>query len=271
MKNAENDNQSSLARRDGVEIVSEIQDSAFENQWYEYAIENHFWLQWRLAALSKQLKSLGIPLEKELKVFDIGCGCGILRNQIEAISNWVIDGADLNLEALSKAKPRRGKILYYDIYDEQNQFMEVYDIVILFDILEHIHDVGSFIKSALRHLKKNGYLLVNVPALQMFYSNYDTIMGHLRRYNLKTLSKMFEGFNFKIIDVRYWGLSMLPLLALRKLIMSLRPPDTQTVKCGFNPPNVFANSMLKQIMRLETNILSKPLWGTSVLLAGKKL
>ena len=56
-------------------------------------------------------------------------------------------------------------------------------MVVLFDVLEHIPDTQPFLSSVIRHIKLNGFLLINVPALQTLYSKYDETVGHVRRYN----------------------------------------------------------------------------------------
>ena len=182
-----------------VEIISKVKEFSFEDEWYEYAVESHFWVEWRLSAMLKQIRQLKIPLDEEfLKVLEVGCGTGMLRAGLETATNWIVDGADLNLNALLRAKHCWGRTLYYDIFDEYEPFVEAYDVVILFDVLEHIHETKPFLASVLRHIAPGGLLLLNVPALQTFYSVYDEIMGHVRRYNKKTLAEEFKDFNFEI-------------------------------------------------------------------------
>lgn len=256
-----------------VEVISQSQEHSFVDEWYEFATESHFWFQWRLTALLQSLKRLGVSLEEQLRVLEVGCGTGALRAQVESVTNWTIDGTDLDLGALSRAKPGRGKMMYYDICEEREPYLEAYDIVILFDVLEHIHDTQLFLSSLLRHLKPQGFLLLNVPALQTLYSNYDEIVGHVRRYNKKTLSDEFKNFDVVIEDLCYWGLSMVPMLVLRKLMLQLlaKRPPAQRIECGFNPPNALVHSVLRMIMRAETGVLSRPPVGTSLLMIGKKL
>lgn len=219
----------------------------------------------------RQLKQVGVPLQKKLKVLDVGCGRGVLGAQVEGFSNWTIDGADLNLDALSKAKPGRGKKLLYNVCEEREPFIEAYDIVILFDVLEHINNTRPFLSSVLRHIKPGGLLLLNVPALRAFFSAYDKLVGHMRRYNKKTLAEEFNGFNLEIVDMRYWGLTMVALLAIRKLMMSAVRPNTQTVKWGFDPRSTFVHNVLRGMMHAETAAFSKAPVGSSLLMVGAKL
>jgi 2-polyprenyl-3-methyl-5-hydroxy-6-metoxy-1,4-benzoquinol methylase len=255
-----------------VEVISKVREFSFADGWYELTNDSHFWFQWRLVALLGQLKRLGIPLTAQLKALEIGGGTGVLRSQIERSTQWWVDMTDLDIDALTRSEPGRGRIMYYDIREERESFIEAYDVVVLFDVLEHIPDTQPFLSSVIRHIKPNGFLLVNVPALQTLYSKYDETVGHVRRYNRKTLAKEFNRFNIEIHDICYWGMTMVPVVALRKFIFRMlwNMQEQQTISCGFEPPHPFVNRALSVIMRIETAFLSKPPFGTSVLMAGQK-
>jgi len=242
-----------------------------EDEWYDIAVNTHFWLKWRLYALLKQIRQLGIPSNNKLRVLEVGCGIGELRNSIEMSTEWNVDAADLNLDALTKAKPGRGKTLLYDIFDESASLVNSYDIIILFDVLEHIENTKPFIVSLLKHLKPNGHLLINVPAFNMLFSAYDKKMGHFRRYNRKALINEFRKSNLKILDTRYWGLTLFPILVLRTCILHcIKYREETIVKRGFQPPSNWVNEGFKFIARIETNLIYSPPFGTSLLLVGQK-
>jgi len=254
-----------------VEMISKPSDSKFESSWYEIATETHFWLHWRLGAMMTQLKDLQLPLEKQLRVLDIGCGCGVLRTQIENKTNWTVDGADVNIEALRQAESGRGKLMFYDVLEQRRSLMQVYDIAILYDVLEHIRDPKPFVSSVLGHIKSGGRILVNVPALHQFYSAYDRAMGHIRRYSKKRLWGEFNGFPVAIEDMRFWGFGLLPFLAVRTLLMQLKArSNNRIVELGFKPPNPLADKAFMAMMRIELMLMRKPALGTSLLMVGRK-
>ena len=254
-----------------IQIISEINNISMGDEWYEIAVDSHFWCEWRLMAMLKQLNQLNIPINKNLKALEVGCGTGILRKNIESNTNWNVDAADLNINALSKVQSGRGKTILYDIFDENEFLIKSYDVVILYDVLEHIKNTKPFIDSLIKHLKPNGYLLINVPALNILFSIYDKKMGHYRRYNKKSLANEFKEVNLKILDTRYWGLLMLPLLILRSgLMVFMKKDESEIIEYGFKPPNDFINRIFLVIARLETIFLSKPFLGTSLLLTGQK-
>ena len=73
-----------------VEIISNISDVSMENEWYDIAVESHFWFEWRLRAMLKQVNQLKIPINKKLRVLEVGCGMGTLRRSIESNTSGML-------------------------------------------------------------------------------------------------------------------------------------------------------------------------------------
>lgn len=223
-------------------------------------------------AFLRQLYDLKLPLKEKLKALDVGGGTGVLRSQVESVTAWDVDVADIDYTALTYVKPGRGRIMYYDVLDRNKEFQEYYDVIILFDVLEHIEQTQLFIEALLFHLKTEGILFVNVPALQVLYSNYDKAQGHYRRYNKRTLLKEFEDSCLILKDIRYWGLLNLPAVVARKAWFMLAPmKDAEEVLSqGFQPPNRLINDLFLTLMRLEAVLPAHPPLGSSVMMAGGK-
>jgi SAM-dependent methyltransferase len=250
-----------------IQFLSQRKSEVFPDQWYTLAKEDHFWMQWRLQAFLKQLKDLKVDLDFPRRVLEIGCGDGVLRAQLEANSSWVIDGADINMEALKRTPVLRGSTYFYDIFDRRPQFQGAYDSIILFDVLEHIADEKAFLEAVKFHLSPGGWLFINVPALQGLYSRYDEAVGHLRRYDKKMMAEAVNSAGFSVVNMRYWGFSMLPLLSARRVMVGRAAPDEATIRRGFEPPTGAVNSLMKMIMGLETSVCQDPPSGTSLFAA----
>ncbi len=254
-----------------VEILSPLDEVVFPDEWYLLNANGHFWFEWRLRALLKQFSSLGISLDIPLRVLDIGCGTGIMRDQMESVSGWVIDGAELNISALSRSRPGRGKTYYYNILDRREELRESYDLVFIFDVLEHIDPTEPFLRAALDHLRPGGLLAINVPSLRLLFSRYDTAAGHHRRYQKSTLRAEVEPLGMRVEDIRYWGASMTPLLLLRKLLLAASKDDNDTIiRKGFRPPGKLPHAVLKSIMKIETTLFGSVPVGSSLLMVARK-
>lgn len=260
-------------RARGIEIISTSRSSSFEEDWYDIATDDHFWLQWRLRASLGQIRALNIPLGAPLHALDVGCGRGVLRTQFEAATRWTVDSADLNRHALLNSVSGRGRTLYYDVLEEKQGLAAAYDIVLLYDVLEHIEDPKPFLRATVHHIKPGGWIFINVPALESFRSKFDQVVGHCRRYDTITLPRELEGMDIKVIDQRYWGMTMLPMLFLRKQLLKakdVRKDRKSILEDGFRPPSAAVHSALRALMRLETSLIHRPPLGTSLLLAGRR-
>lgn len=251
-------------------MISQAEPIAFEKAWYEAAQTGHFWFEWRLRALMSQLLDLNVPLDARLSVLDVGCGEGVLCSQLEGLTDWTIDLADLNMEALEKATTARGRKLYYDVTEKRPELVNSYDIVILFDVLEHMPFPEEFLASAFAHVKDGGLVLVNVPALPMFLGAYDIHVGHLRRYTRRMLLDQCDFHRFELKDLRYWGFSLVPLLALRKLLVHEGQDSSEVVGKGFGMPSPIFEAGLRLLMNIETGLAGRFPIGSSLLMACSK-
>jgi SAM-dependent methyltransferase len=64
-----------------------------------------------------------------------------------------------------------------------------FDSILLMDVLEHVENPETLIKKLYENLKIGGKILINVPAFEHLYSNFDKDVGHLKRYNKNSLLK----------------------------------------------------------------------------------
>jgi SAM-dependent methyltransferase len=253
-----------------VELLSPPGGSAFPEEWYELGHPGHFWFEWRLRAFLRQARHLGLPLDRPLRVLDVGAGTGVLRDQLEARTDWTVDIADLNPRALARARRGRGRTLCYDVLAPATELLCRYDALLLFDVLEHIAETRPFVEAVSRHLSPGGHLLVNVPAGQWLFGSYDAAAGHVRRYGRASLAAEFATSDLEVRDVRYWGLSLVPLLLARKLLVRAAASNDACVRQGFEPPGRLAHALLHAFLRAETSVLERPLLGSSLLLAGRR-
>jgi len=253
-----------------IEFVTDLQTITFPTEWYEANSEEHFWFQWRARATNALIRRLDLPVGSPLQVFDIGCGTGITCRQLSHTTSWVFDGADLNIEALTRCQAGLRRVLYYNILEKRREFHEQYDVIVLFDVVEHIEHTKPFLDAVLFHLKPGGVILVNVPALMTLYGRYDTAAGHYRRYTKRTLADEFTTFDVSVVDQVYWGFTMVPLLFVRKLMQREELSEDRTIRTGFYPPSPLAHRLLKSVMKLETAVVRRPPIGSSVLTAVRK-
>jgi SAM-dependent methyltransferase len=224
--------------------------------WFDIATVNHFWIRRRFEVM-RQLA--GGILRNSKSVAEIGCGHGLLQKEVEDHYGMTVAGFDLNELALQKNISRRSPLYCYNINQREPEFAARFDLVLLFDVLEHIEDEGDFLQAVKFHLTDSGFLLVNVPAHSFLYSDYDRAAGHIRRYSANDLAKVMQASCFKIRAMTYWGLPLVPLLLARKGIRMQRTDG----RAGFDTKGSTINSILSSLAKCE--LLPQKYLGTSVM------
>ncbi len=254
-----------------VEVLSPQVVLPFEGaHWYDLADEQHPWMRWRAAEALDVLRRCGVPLERSLRALDVGGGIGTARGQLEAATAWTVDLGELDATALRQSRPGRGRTLHYDVTERRAELAGAYDVIVLFDVLEHIEHTAPFIDALLWHLKAGGHLLINVPALPRAQSRYDEAAGHVRRYTRATLPAELPG-DMDVLELRYWGMGLLPALFARKAWLETagRRLDREAVlRRGFAAPGPIGSGLLRALMAAERRAPGAPA-GTSLLLCAR--
>ena len=119
-------------------------------------------------------------------------------------------------------------------------------------------------------MKKNGFLILNVPSLPELFSKYDDAVGHLRRYKKNNLKKLLLKNNYKINLIEYWGFLLIPVLFLRKIIIQSSKSKKDVIKKGMNTENILVKSILSIFKFLELNFFKYSFLGSSLISIVKK-
>jgi predicted TPR repeat methyltransferase len=224
--------------------------------WFDIATVDHFWIRRRFDVMRRLADSV---LRNSRSAAEIGCGNGLLQREVEDYYGTSVAGFDLNEVALQKNVSRSSPLYCYDIHQRDPQLAARFDLLLLFDVLEHIEAEGDFLQSVKFHLADSGTLLINVPAHQFLHSDYDLAAGHIRRYSVDHLTKVTEENGFKMCALTYWGLPLVPLLVARKR-MTIGRTDGRG---GFDPRGTVINSLLSFLARCEP--LPQKFFGTSLM------
>jgi SAM-dependent methyltransferase len=224
--------------------------------WFDVATCDHFWVRRRFEVMRRLADSV---LRNSSCVAEIGCGNGLLQREVEDYYGISVAGFELNEVALQKNVSRLSPLYCYNIHQRNPEFRAHFDLLFLFDVLEHIENESEFLQSVKFHLAESGTLLINVPAHQFFFSDYDRAAGHVRRYSMAQLEKLAERNGLVANAITYWGFPLIPLLLVRKA-MSMRRSNG---KAGFDARGSTVNRLLSFAARCES--VPQKFVGTSVM------
>jgi 2-polyprenyl-3-methyl-5-hydroxy-6-metoxy-1,4-benzoquinol methylase len=137
-----------------------------------------------------------------MKVLDIGCGQAVLLSKTKAKIDYT--GIELSSWAVSFGQENGINILNETIQEHAIQHEEKYDVIVSFQVLEHLTEVRTFLNSVLKALKKGGMFIVAMPNNESFISrlpNYTFNLPphHTILWNKKQLEFIPEIFDFELI------------------------------------------------------------------------
>jgi SAM-dependent methyltransferase len=90
------------------------------------------------------------------------------------------------------------------------------DLVVAFDVLEHLDDDAAAARSVFQTLRPGGSFLVAVPADPRLWSAHDEAVGHVRRYTRQTLTEVLDAAGFDVKRMRSWNVLLRPAVAARR-------------------------------------------------------
>lgn len=158
------------------------------------------------------------------KILDIGCGDGEFSSMLLNNNNKVF-GLDISETAVRAAQERGIQAEYFDVNENLSFEDESFDIVLIFDTLEHVFDPCFILKESYRVLKPDGILYCGIPNASMlvnrlrflFTGNFKdcTAIGdkiipdlffsdHIRFFSPKIIKSLLLQYDFCIENIDYW-------------------------------------------------------------------
>ena len=117
-----------------------------------------------------RLNLLKPHLKKELKLLEVGCSAGMFLNHVRDLVGEIA-GLDYDVKSAKFTE----KLCHCKVYsNEKNLPEEHFDIICLFQTLEHVYNPEEFLEDILKSLKPNGLVYIEVPNLyDALVSTYD--------------------------------------------------------------------------------------------------
>lgn len=156
-------------------------------------------------------------LKGELHILDFGCGQGAFSQRLVDLG-MVVDACDINISQLKANVHRRIEL---DLNSEipADKFPYKYDIVLAFEIIEHLHNPWKYIGDCLKLLKMGGIIVLTTPNVSNFISRLRFFMrgsmlafektdlkhGHITPLSFVQIENMCEYFKLEILEKSHAG------------------------------------------------------------------
>ncbi len=127
-----------------------------------------------------------------------------------------------------------------------------FDVVVAFDVLEHIEKHEKALEEWTRVLKKDGAILFTVPAYQWLWGDHDTSLHHFRRYT-KSMVRNIKPKGASIQRLSYYIVFSLPLVVGFRFLNKALGKKTDSETSYVNVPD-FINGLFTNLLKLEAKL-----------------
>ncbi|MEJ2208787.1 MAG: class I SAM-dependent methyltransferase [Anaerolineae bacterium] len=160
------------------------------------------------------------------RLLEIGCANGLFLDAMRRRGDWDVQGVDISPHAVSSARERLGLDVFLGSLHEAQFAGGSFDVVVMWDVLEHVHDPAATLAEIRRILAPDGLLIFRLPQLDAwerrwfgpYWSGWDA-PRHLTLFSRRTLGLMLARSRFRIekmacisggyltfvLSVRFWA------------------------------------------------------------------
>ncbi len=229
----------------------------------------HFWFRARNALIIWALGKYGA---RASSFMEIGCGTGfVLQGIAQSFPKMRLVGSEMYPEGIAFAVDRIAGGEFMQMDARKIPFVEEFDAVGVFDVIEHIEEDEAVLNQMYSALNTDGLLLLTVPQHRWLWSTVDDYACHVRRYTVRELHDKVARAGFIIVRSTSFVTSLLPFMLISRLLQKGKSES-------FDPHaelriNLILNRFLEGFLRLELWLirmgLSFPVGGSRLIVAAK--
>jgi 2-polyprenyl-3-methyl-5-hydroxy-6-metoxy-1,4-benzoquinol methylase len=152
----------------------------------------------------RQLRRFSTPPGKLL---DVGCYTGVFM-ETAAADGWTVEGVELSSWAAGIAKEKNIGTVYNQSLEELATPTDRFDVVSMWDVMEHLTEPSAMLRDVHRLLKSGGILafsthMVDSMAVRVMGTKYPFFMEmHVAHFSRSTTQKILEANGFELIKIR---------------------------------------------------------------------
>lgn len=157
-------------------------------------------------------------------VLEIGSGIGLVGAYVRSKDSFIeYMGIELDKEAFEKSQLLKLNTIHGD-FKEIEKIETLFDVIMMWEVIEHLQDLNSFLEFAYKKLNVNGKIILSTPNYNKIY-NYpkrekDQIFQdqppiHLNFFTPESIKNIFEFHQFQDCRVK---VKKMPYLQINSLI-----------------------------------------------------
>ena len=178
--------------------------------------DSHWWWVARRKLIGHLMDRLLRP-DPSRRILEVGCSTGSNIPLLQRFGQ--VDAMEMHPRTAALTRRRFPEMRIYD-GGIPDPLRDTFDVICLFDVLEHIEDDAGALEWIDDHLAPNGTLLITVPAYRFLWSRHDDLAHHFRRYTRPQLADLLQE-RFELSYTSYFNTHLFPAIAAIRLLQRL--------------------------------------------------
>lgn len=211
----------------------------------------HWWFVGRRAITSTMIRQL--QLAPDSRILEIGSGTG---GNLEMLSGFgqtcAMELDDVAREIALKKTGGRFDIKPGRCPDQIPYVGEKFDLICMFDVLEHIQEDQETLNALSPLLKPKGRIIITVPANPWMWSSHDVHLHHIRRYTASELKTKIDRAGLRAIRFSYFNTLLFPLAIVARIKDRLSGNPTAS---GTATPGSIINKAMSHVFGAEKHFV----------------
>jgi 2-polyprenyl-3-methyl-5-hydroxy-6-metoxy-1,4-benzoquinol methylase len=231
----------------------------------------HWWYVARRSILRNQLRALALPRDAE--ILEIGSGTGANLDLLAEFGRVL--GLEMADDAIRMAAQRAGAttssitLRQGRCPEDLPALAQRFDLICLFDVLEHIDEDELSLARLRQMLKPGGRLMLTVPAYPWMWSPHDLHVHHRRRYTRRSLLTRCSRAGLVVTRMSHFNTLLFPLALAERIYEKLSGRRTSATMTPAAPVNDFFTRVFA-LERLLMAHVSLPFGLSLFVLAGPR-
>lgn len=228
-----------------------------------------FWFRARSRLIVSTLRR---HFPRAQSLLEVGCGTGFVLGAIrEAFPEIRLVGAELFPEGLEVARRRLPDLELVELDATRMPYVDEFDVVGAFDVLEHIDDDVAALHGIRKALRPGGGAVLLVPQHPRLWSRMDVVAGHARRYTRRELLRKVRDAGLEPVQATSFVSTLLPALVVSRVARRvLRRPYDPVAELRPTALNRVFERVLDGERRLIERGLSLPVGGSLLVVARRR-
>lgn len=213
--------------------------------------ELHWWFAARREIIRSVIERL-LHLPDRPRILEAGCGTGGNLGMLAGFGQ--VRAFELDAEARRVAAAKSGLAVAEGALPNAVPFeTERFDLIGLFDVLEHVEDDEAALRALRGRLAPNGRIVLTVPAFPWLWSRHDERHHHFRRYTRQHLAKVGQRAGLHVEHGFYFNTLLFPVAVAQRALKAACGLD----RADDTLPPLALNAAMRSVFAAERHLVGR--------------